>query len=44
MGSKTGVYICEGCGIGECMDVRALATAAAAFGVAEVKTGRAFCL
>ena len=44
MGSKTGVYICEGCGIGQSVDVQALAGAAAAFGVAGVKTGRAFCL
>ncbi len=44
MGSKTGVYICEGCGIGQSLDVRALAAAAAAFDPSAVTTGRAFCL
>jgi quinone-modifying oxidoreductase, subunit QmoB len=45
MAKRTGVYICEGCGIGGCVSVAALAeTAAAEPGVVVTRTSAAFCL
>lgn len=45
MAPRTGVYLCEGCGIGECVEVPKLVEAAqAAEGVAVTRMSRAFCL
>jgi quinone-modifying oxidoreductase subunit QmoB len=45
MARKLGVYLCEGCGIGDCLDVGALrAGAEEADGVAVTRTSKAFCL
>ena len=45
MARKTGVYVCEGCGIGGCVDVQALVAAAESGpGVAVTRTSQAFCL
>ncbi|HKY88952.1 MAG TPA: FAD-dependent oxidoreductase, partial [Candidatus Limnocylindrales bacterium] len=42
---KTGVYVCRGCSIGDCIDVDALATmAGAGEGVVVTRTSPAFCL
>jgi quinone-modifying oxidoreductase subunit QmoB len=42
---KTGVYVCRGCSIGECIDVDALASMAeAGEGVVVTRTSKAFCL
>jgi len=42
---KTGVYMCRGCSIGDCIDVDALATmAGAGEGVVVTRTSPAFCL
>ncbi len=42
---KTGVYVCRGCSIGECIDVDALAAmAGAGEGVVVTRTSDAFCL
>ena len=44
-GQRTGVYICRGCGIGESMDVDALASLAEAQdGVTTTRSSPAFCL
>ncbi|MDA8395193.1 MAG: hydrogenase iron-sulfur subunit [Candidatus Dormibacteraeota bacterium] len=45
MSARTGVYICRGCGIGDSLDVDALAALGAAEeGVAVTRTSEAFCL
>ncbi|MHB8657681.1 MAG: hydrogenase iron-sulfur subunit [Solirubrobacteraceae bacterium] len=45
MASRTGVYVCEGCGIGDCVDVPALVQDATnAPGVVTTRTSKAFCL
>jgi quinone-modifying oxidoreductase subunit QmoB len=45
MAGKLGVYLCEGCGIGGCLDVAALAhDAQVTDGVAVTRTSKAFCL
>jgi quinone-modifying oxidoreductase subunit QmoB len=45
MARRTGVYVCEGCGIGDCVDVPALVSAAeSADGVIVTRTSKAFCL
>lgn len=42
---RTGVYICSGCGIGDCVDVPALEqSASAGEGVVVTRTSAAFCL
>jgi quinone-modifying oxidoreductase, subunit QmoB len=45
MTRRSGVYVCEGCAIGESVDVAALATAVEGeAGVVVTRTSRAFCL
>jgi quinone-modifying oxidoreductase subunit QmoB len=45
MARRTGVFVCEGCGIGGCVDVAGLASSAeSADGVETVHTSKAFCL
>jgi quinone-modifying oxidoreductase subunit QmoB len=45
MAKRTGVYLCQGCGIGECVDTAALQEAAAGeAGVVVTRTSAAFCL
>jgi quinone-modifying oxidoreductase subunit QmoB len=45
MAKRTGVYVCQGCGIGECVDTAALQEAAAGeAGVVVTRTSAAFCL
>lgn len=45
MARRTGVYVCEGCGIGGCVDVAALAKVAEGDpGVVVTRTSKAFCL
>ncbi|MBI2492587.1 MAG: hydrogenase iron-sulfur subunit [Candidatus Rokubacteria bacterium] len=44
MDKKLGVYVCSGCGIGECVDQDTLARVAHEQQVAVVKTSPAFCL
>lgn len=45
MSRRTGVYLCEGCGIGGCVDTTALARAAEGdTGVVVTRTSKAFCL
>src|SRR3990167_5731747 len=44
MDKKLGVYVCSGCGIGECVDKDTLARVAQEQQVSVVKTSPAFCL
>jgi quinone-modifying oxidoreductase, subunit QmoB len=45
MARRTGVYVCEGCGIGGCVNTAALAQAAETHqGVVVTRTSNAFCL
>ncbi len=44
MDRKLGVYLCSGCGIGECVDQEKLAQVAHGERIAVVKTSAAFCL
>src|SRR5579859_2979270 len=45
MARRTGVYVCEGCGIGGCVDTAALAKVADGDpGVVVTRTSKAFCL
>jgi len=45
MPGRTGVYVCEGCGIGECVSTAALTELAAGEeGVVVTRTSKAFCL
>jgi len=45
MSKRTGVYVCEGCGIGECVNVASLVELAAGEpGVVVTRTSKAFCL
>lgn len=45
MGKKVGVYVCGGCGIGECIDRQKLVDLATTeYGAAVVRTSPAFCL
>jgi quinone-modifying oxidoreductase, subunit QmoB len=44
MARSTGVYVCEGCGIGGCVDSARLVDVAAADGATVTRTSPAFCL
>lgn len=45
MAKRTGVYLCEGCGIGDCLDIAALQEVSEeASDVVTTRTSKAFCL
>ncbi len=45
MAKKPGVYVCKGCGIGECLDIQKLVDIATTeFRAPVVRTSPAFCL
>ena len=44
MSKKIGVYVCSGCGIGECLDTQQLTAIGSNEGGAVVRTSPAFCL
>jgi quinone-modifying oxidoreductase, subunit QmoB len=43
MDQKIGVYLCSGCGIGESVDLDAVAAVAGKFGIAKCLSHEAFC-